>query len=63
MEFSHADVVLPCSKVLLYEGEEIERAYCVKTMETRGLRAMQNGVHPERRKRTELGMKQRDSRS
>jgi hypothetical protein len=50
-------------EVLLYEREEIEKAYCVKKIETRRLRMMQNGVHPERRKKTELAMKQRDSQS
>jgi len=44
MRFSRVHAIL----VLLYEREEIEKAYWVKTIETRRLRAMQNGVHPER---------------
>jgi predicted RNase H-like nuclease len=50
MRFSHAH------DVLFFEREKLEKASCVKTIETRELRTMQNGVHPERRKRPELAM-------
>jgi len=70
MTFSNAHEVLPrsCDSPMFmrffytkFEREEIVKAYCVKTIETQGLRAMQNSVQPERWKKTELAIKLRDS--